>query len=74
MATLSIASESADGILIWRKIDSPVVEEYLSRLKDPEYLTRISIMEKLQIKDERIWKEANPMVTNSSLFQGYCHF
>jgi hypothetical protein len=73
MATLSIATKIADGILIWREIDRPVVEGYLSNHDDPDYLSKISKIEKLQIRDEIIWKEANPSLTNSMLFQRYCH-
>jgi hypothetical protein len=73
MATLSIASESADGILIWRKIDNHVVEDYLSNHHDAKYLSKISMMERLQIRDEKIWKEANPSLANLTVFQRYCH-
>jgi hypothetical protein len=74
MATLSIASKAADGILIWRKIDNHVVEDYLSNHHDDaKYLSKISMMERLQIRDEKIWKEANPSLANSTVFQRYCH-
>jgi hypothetical protein len=73
MATLSIATKVADGILIWREIDSHVVEDYLSNHDDHKYLSRISKIEKLQIRDEIIWRKANPTLANSGLFQGYCH-
>jgi hypothetical protein len=73
MATLSIATKIADGILIWRNIDSHVVEGYLSNHNDADYLSKISKIEKLQIRDEIIWKEANPSLTNSTLFQRHCH-
>jgi len=74
MATLSIASKAADGILIWRKIDNHVVEDYLSsHHDDAKYLSKISMMERLQIRDEKIWKEANPSLANSTVFQRYCH-
>jgi hypothetical protein len=73
MATLSIASENADGILIWRKINNHVVEDYLSNHHDAKYLSKISMMERLQIRDEKIWKEANPSLANLTVFQRYCH-
>ena len=73
MATLSIATKVADGILIWRKTDSQVVEDYLSHYNDRDYLSEISMIEKLQIRDELIWKKANPSLTNSILFQRHCH-
>lgn len=73
MATLSIATKVADGILIWRGIDSHVVEDYLSNHDDHKYLSKISKIEKLQIRDEIIWRKANPTLANSALFQGHCH-
>jgi hypothetical protein len=73
MATLSIATKVADGILIWRELDSHVVEDYLSNHDDREYLSKISMIEKLQIKDEIIWRKANSTLTNSTLFQRHCH-
>ena len=73
MATLSIATKVADGILIWRELDSHVVEDYLSNHDDQKYLSKISKIEKLQIRDEIIWRKANPTLANSALFQGHCH-
>jgi hypothetical protein len=73
MATLSIATKVADGILIWRGIDSHVVEDFLSKHDDHKYLSKISKIEKLQIRDEIIWRKANPTLANSGLFQRYCH-
>ena len=73
MATLSIASKNADGIIMWTKIDGRVVLEYLSNHGDPKYLSKISAMEKIQIRDEKIWKQANSTLANSALFQTHCH-
>ena len=73
MATLSIATKVADGILIWRELDRDVVEDYLSNHDDQKYLSKISKIEKLQIRDEIIWRKANPTLANSAVFQGYCH-
>ena len=73
MATLSIASKNADGIIMWTNIDGRVVLEYLSNHDDPKYLSRISAMEKIQIRDEKIWKQTNPTLANSALFQTHCH-
>ena len=73
MATLSIATKVADGILIWREIDSHVVEDYLSNHDEQKYLSKISKIEKLQIRDEIIWRKANPTLASSALFQRYCH-
>jgi hypothetical protein len=54
MATLSIATRTVDGILIWHKINSPVVEDYLSNRHESRYLSRISVVEERQIRDETI--------------------
>jgi hypothetical protein len=73
MATLSIATKGADGIILWTKIDSPVIENYLSEHDNPKYLSEISMLAKEQMRDEKIWKQANPSLVNSTLFQRYCH-
>jgi hypothetical protein len=52
MATLSIATRSVDGIILWHKIDGPMVQDYLRHREDPEYLDAIYVMEQLQIADE----------------------
>lgn len=54
MATLSIATRTVDGILIWHKINSPVVEDYLSNRHESRYLSKISVVEERQIRDETI--------------------
>jgi hypothetical protein len=53
-ATLSIASNSVDGLIIWRDIDKPVIQEYLDNQDNKQYLAKISKMEELQINDEKI--------------------
>jgi hypothetical protein len=53
-ATLSIASNSADGLIIWRDIDKPVIQEYLDNQDNKEYLSEISKINELQINDEKI--------------------
>ncbi len=53
MATLSIATRMADGIIVWKKIDSHVIQDYLRYRKVPNYLQAIYIMEQLQIADEK---------------------
>lgn len=54
MATLSIATRMVDGIIIWHKIDSHVVQDYLRYREDPNYLQAIYAMEQLQIVDEKV--------------------
>jgi hypothetical protein len=53
MATLSIATRSVDGIILWHKIDGHLVRDYLTYRENPDYLHAISVMEQLQIADER---------------------
>jgi hypothetical protein len=54
ISTLSIASRMVDGILIWHKIDSPAIQEYLKNIDNNEaYLSKMNRMEELQIREER---------------------
>jgi hypothetical protein len=53
-ATLSIASNSADGLIIFRDTDKPVIQEYLANQDNKEYQAKISKMKVLQIKDEKM--------------------
>src|SRR5688500_17955731 len=52
MATLSIATRSVDGIILWHKIDGHIVQDYLRHRANPDYLHAIYVMEQLQIADE----------------------
>jgi hypothetical protein len=52
MATLSIATRLVDGIIIWHKIDSHVVQDYLNYRENASYLDAIHLMEQLQKADE----------------------
>src|SRR5918992_1614280 len=52
MATLSIATRSVDGIILWHKIDGPIVQDYLLYSENSNYLHAIHVMEQLQIADE----------------------
>jgi hypothetical protein len=53
MATLSIATRSVDGIILWHKIDGHIVQDYLRHRQNPDYLRAIYVMEQLQIADEQ---------------------
>jgi hypothetical protein len=53
-ATLSIVSNSADGLIIWRDTDKPVIQQYLADQDNKEYLGKISKMKELQMNDEKI--------------------
>jgi len=52
--TLSIASRWVDGIIIFRNINHPVVQNYLHNHNDPQYMNAIGEIEKLQLKYEII--------------------
>src|SRR5215210_862882 len=52
MATLSIATRSVDGIILWHKIDGHLVRDYLNYRENPNYLDAIYVMEQLKIADE----------------------
>ncbi len=53
-ATLSIASTSADGLIIFRDTDKPIIQDYLANQNNKEYLGKISRMKGLQINDEKM--------------------
>jgi hypothetical protein len=54
LSTLSIANNSGavKGIIVWRNTNSPVIRDYLSNMNNTEYMSFVSMMEKLQLKDE----------------------
>ena len=54
MATLSIASNSSDGLIIWRDLDNPVIQEHMNNRHDKQYLSDISNSKEKQISDENI--------------------
>ena len=53
MATLSITTRLADGIIIWHEIDGHVVQDYLRYRENADYLDAIYLSEQLQIADEK---------------------
>ncbi|MGE5635301.1 MAG: hypothetical protein ACM3VV_08705 [Deltaproteobacteria bacterium] len=61
-ATLSIASNSVDGLIIWHDIDNPVIQEYLVNRDDKQYLSKIFNTKELQIREE----EEEMMTTTNS--------
>ena len=54
LSTLSIVNESGivKGVIIWRNTNSPVIRDYLSNRNNTEYMSFVSMMEKLQLKCE----------------------
>jgi hypothetical protein len=51
-ATLSIASNSSDGLIIWRDLDNPVIQEHMNSRYNKQYLSDISNYKEIQISDE----------------------
>jgi hypothetical protein len=72
MATLSIATRSVDGIIIWHKIDGHIVQDYLHYRENPNYLYALYVMEQLQIADEKntLVQLANKHIMAPYLSQG----
>jgi hypothetical protein len=54
MATLSIVSRWAEGIIVYVNTEHPVIQDYLQNYKDPKYMSAIKEMEDLQVKREVI--------------------
>jgi hypothetical protein len=71
MATLSIATRSVDGIILWHKIDGHIVQDYLDYRENPNYLRALYVMEQLQIADEKntFVQLANKQITASYFSQ-----
>jgi len=53
MATLSIATRMVDGIIIWHKIDGPIVQDYLRNRENPNYFHTLHMIEQKQIAHEK---------------------
>jgi hypothetical protein len=69
MATLSIASRWADGIIIYRNNTHPIIQEYLQNHNDRKYLSAIGVMEKLQVKSEIIESRRNIVMCTYCLYE-----
>jgi PDZ domain len=51
-ATLSISTNTSNGIILWRNIDRNAVNQFLANRHNPQYLESAYRAEKLQIMDE----------------------
>jgi hypothetical protein len=71
MATLSIASNSLDGLIIWRDADNPVIQEHMENRHDEQYLSNISNSKDVQISDEKI--ETNSKFSISNKVHNTCN-
>jgi hypothetical protein len=65
-ATLSIASYSSDGLVIWRDADNPVIQQHLENRHDKDYLSDISSSKESQIDDENIHPKSKSTVTKDN--------
>lgn len=52
MATLSIASNSSDGLVIWRDADNPIIQKHMENRQDKLYLLDISNSKVQRIADK----------------------
>ena len=64
MATLSIALNSSDGLIIWRDADNPVIQEHMENRHDEQYLSNISNFKDVQISDENIETSTKFSISN----------
>jgi len=71
MATLSIALNSSDGLIIWRDADNPVIQEHMENRHDEQYLSDISKSKDVQISDENI--ETNSKFSFSNKVHNSCN-
>jgi hypothetical protein len=65
MATLSIASNSSDGLVIWRDADNPIIQKHLENRHDIHYLSDISNSKELQIDAENIHSKSKSNITKN---------
>ena len=71
MATLSIASNSSHGLIIWRDADNPIIQEHMENRHDEQYLSDISNSKDVQISDENI--ETNSKFSFSNKVHNSCN-
>jgi len=74
ISTLSIASRTVDGILIWHKIDNPVIQEYLKNIDNNKaYISKMNRVKGIQIEEElAAWDTANKIHINSTETEKNC--
>ncbi|CAN5562492.1 hypothetical protein BH18THE1_BH18THE1_09010 [soil metagenome] len=63
MATLSIASKSSNGLIVWRDLDNAVIQEHMKYRHDKQYLLDISNSEQAQIKEEMMNTNGKSMIS-----------
>jgi len=63
MATLSIASTSSHGLIVWRDLDNPVIQEHMKYRHDKQYLLDILNSKQAQIKEEMMDTNGTSMIS-----------
>jgi hypothetical protein len=63
-----------NGIIVWHKIDSPVIQEYLKNIDNNRaYLSKMNRMKEIQIEDElAAGASANKILINSTETEKNC--
>ena len=73
ISTLSIASRMVDSIIVWHKIDSPVIQEYLKNIDNNlAYISKMNRMEEIQIEEERGGATTDKIHKNSTEIEKNC--
>lgn len=73
MSTLSISSRIADGLIVWHKMDNPVIQEYLENADNEAYISKMDRMKRLQIKEEYAGSTVNQVLyKNSTEIENNC--
>jgi hypothetical protein len=69
MATLSIATRWVDGIIVYVNTWHPVIQDYLRNHKEPQYLSAIGEMERLQVSQEIIESRRDIVMCTFCLYE-----
>jgi hypothetical protein len=69
LATLSIVSRWVDGIIIYVNTNHHIVQDYLHNHKDPQYMSAIGEMERLQVKHEIIESRRDIVMCSFCLYE-----
>jgi hypothetical protein len=62
-----------DSIIVWHKIDSPVIQEYLKNIDNNiAYISKMNRMEEIQIEEERGGATTDKIHKNSTEIEKNC--
>lgn len=65
ISTLSIASNMADGLIVWHDMDNPVIQEFLDNKNNTDYVSTIEEFENVMVAEERIEAKLNSLTERS---------